>query len=80
MIAEKLFDLDCELCMTIDWKAGETHRIVMCKTCQVAMLVLAEHRQFTAFERELIGTVWHSKIRWKQRRIPGHAHCHFEAE
>ena len=43
--------MGCELCDTIDWKKGETFRIVECKTCHVPMLVLQEHRQFTEFEK-----------------------------
>ena len=77
--------MSCELCDTIDWKEDETYRIVTCKTCNVEMLVLREHRNFTEFEKELIELVHchryfsrYSSIRWEQRRIKDHAHCHFE--
>ena len=71
--------MSCELCETIDWKEGQTHRIVTCKTCNVKMLVLREHRQFTEFEKEMI---YHTfapwvDIRFEMRKIPEHGHCHF---
>lgn len=80
--------MTCELCDTIDWKEGETYRIVMCKTCHVPMFVLREHRQFTEFEKQMIerhfeqgikdGVYGYQKIRWEMRKIKDHAHCHFE--
>lgn len=78
---------NCELCNTIDWKDGETYRIVTCHTCSVPMLVLREHRQFTDFEEVLIDLVHRSlwgpakdskTIRWEQRKIKDHGHVHFE--
>ena len=79
--------MSCELCETIDWEEGETHRFVKCKTCHVPMLVLKEHRQFTDFEKEMIQTlvvltkrreIQGKKIRWEQRKEEIHGHCHFE--
>jgi len=75
---------DCELCETIDWEEDETYRIVDCKTCGAKMLVLQEHRQFTEFEKTLIGGLYsqilypEKRIRWTQHKIKDHAHCHFE--
>jgi len=80
------FQMACELCDTIDWQEGETHRIVECKTCHVPMLVLREHRNFTEFEKILIVTcewlgkrqLYGKQIRWEQRKIKDHGHVHFE--
>jgi len=78
--------MSCELCDTIDWKDGETYRIVICNHCRVPMLVLREHRQFTEFEKEFIpklldifniGREKSVRIRWQQRKIKDHGHCHF---
>ena len=78
--------MGCELCETIDWKEDETFKIIICNHCQIPMLVLKEHRQFTEFEKELIpklldvfnvGGEKDVKIRWEQRKIKDHGHLHF---
>ena len=82
--------MPCELCDTINWKEDENLRIIECNTCHIKMLVLREHRQFTEAEKTLIECLNdvgafgegrygdHRKIRWEQRKIKDHAHCHFE--
>ena len=76
--------MNCELCDTIDWEEGEIFKVVECKTCHIPMFVLREHRQFTELEKTFIHYYFARKyypdkiIRWEQRRIKDHAHCHFE--
>ena len=77
----------CELCESLDWEEGETHRFVECRTSKVPMLVLREHRQFTEFEKFLVEVLFSMcrrtdlkdrTLRWEQRRIKDHGHLHFE--
>jgi len=81
--------MGCELCETIDWKEGKTYRMVECNTCKgVMMLVVREHRNFTNDEKELIKFFfekvcpdcegYNDKVRFEQRRIKNHGHCHLE--
>ena len=66
----------CELC---DLNSGEDGFILtMCSTCNVPMVILREHRAtFTEDEKARIGEMFRgAKIRWEQRKITDHAHCH----
>ena len=65
---------DCCLC---DLK-GSFLRVTVCKTCGVPMLVHTDHRaEFTDMEKRLIEVMFPgAKIRWRQRKIHDHAHCH----
>lgn len=52
--------------------------ITVCKTCNVPMIISGEHKpEFTEQEREEIRRMFpNDDVRWKQRQIEGHAHCH----
>lgn len=66
----------CELC---DLSNGEGGFIITrCRTCNLTMVVLREHRaEFSFEERMAIKEIFHDRqIRWEMRQITDHAHCH----
>jgi len=65
---------DCCLC---DLK-GSFLRVTICSHCGLLMLVHEDHRaEFTRAERAMIRMMFpRVKIRWRQRKIHDHAHCH----
>jgi hypothetical protein len=68
----------CELCETLDWAGGETYQVIACNTCNYPMLVLREHRKFTAFEKALIVKYCgYKRVRFKHHKIQDHGHAHF---
>jgi len=68
----------CELCDLVKGEDGFV--ITMCRTCGMPMVVSKTHKDAFSVEdttriRRLFPT---SNIRWKQRQILDHAHCHIE--
>ena len=66
----------CRLCELNNGTGGFI--LTICDTCKVLLVVLREHRaEFTEEERQRIHSLFPgSKIRWEQRQIQDHAHCH----
>ncbi len=66
----------CELCDLNNSKDGFI--VTHCKTCGDILVVLREHREgFTEKEIAEISSLFpHKPIRWKEREIFDHAHCH----
>lgn len=72
--------MSCELCDLVNGKDGFI--ITMCHTCNLPMIVSREHKdEFSEEEKALIKRMFpHSRIRWEQRRIKNHPHCHILKE
>ena len=66
----------CELCCLSDSKDGFI--ITICNTCGIPLICLREHRaDFTNEEVDKINKLFPNReIRWEQRSIKNHAHCH----
>jgi len=61
------------------FQAGEESRaelMVECETCHVPMLVRREHGSWTSDEIAAITRMFGDRVRWGQRKIKDHAHCH----
>ena len=65
----------CELCLL---EGGL--KITICRTCGIPMVVSYDHKPgFSEAERELVKRIFPTReIRWEQRQIHNHAHCHIE--
>lgn len=52
--------------------------ITTCRTCKIPMIVSTDHKaEFSKNERRLIQAMFPGiRIRWRQRKIHDHAHCH----
>ena len=61
----------CELC---ELKGG--FKITLCNTCNVLMLVSYDHKPEFSIEEKCKIEKMFSNIRWEQRKIHDHAHCH----
>ncbi len=69
--------MNCELC-DLSQNEKDGFIITVCKTCGVPLIVAHNHREeFTPEEKELIQDMFPEyRIRWEQRKIKDHAHCH----
>ncbi len=72
---------DCDLCNL----AGHTNDgfiLVMCRTCNVPMIVSRSHKaEFSEGEKQQIQAMFPGRqIRFEQRQIRDHAHCHLIEE
>lgn len=61
---------------------GHKYMIVDCLSCKVPMVVVREHRELTPADHSEISFLVHELfgdgfwIRWVQRKIMDHGHCH----
>ena len=67
----------CDLCKLAD-NSKDGFIITICNTCKIPLVVSREHKpEFSAQEMLDIAFMFEGRqIRWEQRRIPDHAHCH----
>ncbi len=65
---------DCSLCDL----EGSFLRVTTCSHCGTPMLVHEDHKaEFSKEERRIIERMFPGvRIRWRQRKIHDHAHCH----
>ena len=70
--------MSCELCKLAQGNEGFV--ITICKTCGIPLVIGRYHRvEFTSAEKEMIKQIFNgTRIRWGQRSIQNHAHCHVE--
>lgn len=69
----------CDLCKLAEGGTrGESFIITICNTCKIPLIVSREHKaEFSAQEMlNIVAMFYGRKIRWEQRRILDHAHCH----
>jgi len=66
----------CELCKLNNSTDGFI--LTICHTCGIPLMVSREHRpEFAEWEKCFIASMFPGKkIRWEQRQIQDHAHCH----
>lgn len=64
----------CDLCEL----KGCKYKLVTCNTCNIPMIVSVDHKpSFSEEEKKEIKRMFpRMKIRWNQRKIKDHAHCH----
>ena len=69
----------CDLC-DLALEGGEGFIITICRTCHIPMIVSRVHNtEFSKEEKQEIIMMFPSrKIRWTNREILDHAHCHLE--
>ncbi len=70
--------MSCDLCKLAQGNEGFV--ITICKTCEIPLVVSRYHRkEFTESEKDMLKKFFNgTRIRWGQRSIQNHAHCHVE--
>ncbi len=67
----------CDLCKLTD-ESKDGFIITICDTCKTKLIISREHKpEFSADEMlKIVNMFYGHKIRWEQRKIHDHAHCH----
>lgn len=67
--------MNCELCELVK---SDGFVVTLCNHCQIPMVISREHKpEFSEGEKEMIRGLFKGReIRWEQRKIRDHCHCH----